>query len=1061
MSHTFWVAALALTYLVCLFGIAHGTDRRRQRGHSPVDNPWVYSLSLGVYCTSWTFYGSVGRASSQGLGFLPIYLGPTLVFLLAPTVLRRLVSFCHSEGVTSVPDLLEALYGRGRAVGTLATFMMLVGVTPYIGLQLKAIGYTFDLLTGRPPAAGVMGDPAFWAALSLSLFAVLFGARSLVATERHEGMVAAVAFESAVKLGAFLLLGAYLTWQVGGGLGEVFSSALARADLSDLFRVGDGGTTSYAQWVSLSVLSAAAVILLPRQFHMLAVENVREDHLQHAAWGFPAYLLLINLLVLPVALVGVLTGATGAPDFFLISMPLSRGHSGLAFLAFLGGFSAATSMVIVSSVALSTMILHHPGASLLGAAFPALQQRGGMDLSRPLLLSKRALILAVILLGYGFKRWIGDSHTLVNIGLLSFSAVVQFAPPVFLGLYWRGARRSGALAGLLLGFLVWGYTLLLPSFAESGWIGTRFIADGPLGWELLRPRALLGLDGLDPWTHALVWSLVCNIGALVGVSFLSRYRGDEGLPAVAGWASREDLETLLARFVGAGTAREVLGALPPRASPQVLLEATERCLAGALGTPSARAITRGFLAWPRERAVEILDIFGGVSGGQAESREALQRRLRELLVLHEAAAVMSKSLHIDTVLSEVLGLIQREFSFEYLAVRLLDEDGTLRIRSFVGLDPDYVNLSAVPPTEDTYFGTCFLRGEPVVLEDASDIDKPVFFGKLTETVPVTSLVHAPMIHEDRVIGVLTAYGTRGPMHFTDEFVSLYAALARQLALAVVNARLYTEVQDYSHAMEGKVRKRTAQLEEANQRLEELNRLKSEFLSTVSHELRTPLTSIRSFSEILLRYGVEDSEKRVKFVRIIHDESERLTRMITNLLDLSKIEAGRHEIRLIAVPAREALGEAVEAARPLFSERAVAVDVHVEAELPAVLADRDALRQVLANLLSNAAKFSPEGSRVTVTARRRGFKAVVSVADQGTGIPRDRLAELFDRYTQVRDPEKAHPLGTGLGLSISRDIVQKMGGVIWVESEPGKGASFSFTLPLAGPGTGLPPTAAPA
>ncbi|HSH68608.1 MAG TPA: ATP-binding protein, partial [Deferrisomatales bacterium] len=817
-------------------------------------------------------------------------------------------------------------------------------------------------------------------------------------------------------------------------------------------RVGDGGPTSYAQWVSLSVLSAAAVVLLPRQFHMLAVENVREEHLLHATWGFPAYLLLINLLVLPVALVGVLTGATGAPDFFLISMPLSRGHSALAFLAFLGGFSAATSMVIVSSVALATMILHHPGASLLGAASPSLQ-RSRMDLSRPLLLSKRVMILAVILLGYGFKRWIGDSHTLVNIGLLSFSAVVQFAPPVFLGLYWRGARRSGALAGLLLGFLVWGYTLLLPSFAESGWIGTRFLTEGPLGWGLLRPQALLGLDGLDPWTHALVWSLVCNGGAFLGVSFLSRYRADDGQPAVGGWASREDLETLLARFVGPGTAREVLGELPLRASPQALLEATERCLAGALGTPSARAITRGFLALPRERAVEILDIFGGVSGEQSESREALQRRLRELLVLHEAAAVMSKSLHIDTVLSEVLGLIQREFGFEYLAVRLLDEDGMLRIRSFVGLDPGYVSLSAVPPTEETYFGTCFLRGEPVVVEDARDIDKPVFFGKLTETVPVTSLVHAPMIYEDRAIGVLTAYGTRGPMHFTDEFVSLYAALARQLALAVVNARLYTEVQDYSHAMEEKVRKRTVQLEEANQRLKELDRLKSEFLSTVSHELRTPLTSIRSFSEILLRYGVDDAEKRSRFVSIIRDESERLTRMINELLDLSKIEAGRHEIQPVAVPAREALEAAVEAARPLFSERGVEVDVVAEAELPAVLADRDALRQVLANLLSNAAKFSPERGRVTVAARRRGFKAVVSVADQGPGIPRDRLIDVFERYTQVRDPLKAHPLGTGLGLSISRDIVEKMGGVIWVESEPGKGTSFSFTLPLAGPGQG--------
>jgi signal transduction histidine kinase/Na+/proline symporter len=1059
---TFWVALLGLGYVLGLFVIAYAADEARSRGRSPVDNPWVYSLSLAVYCTSWTFYGSVGRAAAQGLGFLPIYLGPTLVFLLAPTVLRRLVVHCRAEGVTSVPDLLESLYGKGRLLGALATVILVAGVTPYIGLQLKAVGYTFDLISGRQPSPELLGDASFWAALGLAWFAVLFGARSLVTTERHEGMVAAVAFESAVKLAAFLILGAYITWGIGGGLGSLFSRALEKPELAHLFLLGGGSGTSAAQWLSLSVMSAAAVVLLPRQFHMLAVENMRDDHLLPAAWIFPAYLFLINLLVLPVAVVGLLEGVPGSPDFYMISLPLSEGRTGLAFLAFLGGFSAATSMVIVSAVALSTMILHHPGIALLGGFSTALGRLGQADLSRHLLFAKRLVILGVVLLGYAFNRWIGESHTLVNIGLLSFSAVTQFAPAVFFGLYWKGGRREGAVAGLALGFAVWGYTLLLPSFVESGWVPAGFLEDGPWGIGLLRPRSLFGLEGLDQWTHALVWSLVFNLGGYLAVSLgvSSRRRlAEADVDARAAWASRDDLENLLTRFVGPMQAKAVLGTLGPRTSPQAMVEAAERCLAGALGTPSARMVIQSFLAWPRDQSVEILDVFGRVSRSLAESRDTLERQLRELMVLHEASSALAGSLDIDSVLGQVLHLIHREFGFEYLAVRLLDDDGKLRIRNHVGLDPAYIGISAVPPSEETYFGTCFLRGEPVVLEDARQVEKPLFFRQLTQNVPVTALIHAPMLHEGRSIGVLTAYGTRGPMHFTEEFVSLFAAMANQLALAVVNARLYAEVHAYSQAMEEKVRERTAELEAANARLRELDRLKSDFLSTVSHELRTPLTSIRSFSEILLRYDVDNPEQRRKFIGIISAEADRLSRMINELLDLSKIEAGRVEFNVEPVGLEQAILKALDVARPLFAERGVIARPDVEKGMALVLADPDRLQQVLANLLSNAAKFAPPESEVLVSGRRRGGFAVVSVADRGTGIPHDRREEVFERYRQVRDPQKAHPLGTGLGLSISREIVERLGGQIWVESEPGEGATFSFTLPLAAPldeSTPIPP-----
>ena len=579
--------------------------------------------------------------------------------------------------------------------------------------------------------------------------------------------------------------------------------------------------------------------------------------------------------------------------------------------------------------------------------------------------TKRAVIFGVVLLGYAFKRWIGESYTLVATGLLSFSAVVQFAPAVLLGLYWKGGTRTGALAGLAAGFGVWTYTLLLPSFVDSGWVNESLLTHGPWGIELLRPRALFGLQGFDTWTHALIWSMVFNMGAYFTFSLLTSQPGEEAprseLPAA--WATRADLEGLLARFVGARTAQDVLGALPERSSPQVLLEATERCLASALGAPSARMIINSTLAWPRDRAVEILDVFGGVSKTLAESRDALERRLRELVVLHEASHALSRSLDIDTLLQEVLLLIKREFGFEHLAVRLLDEDGILRIRSHVGLMADYVAASAMVPSRETYFGICFLDARPVVVGDTREIDKPLLFSKLVKDVPVSAFIHAPMTYEGRVIGVLTAYATRGPMHFTDEFVELFAALANQLAMAAVNAQLYAEVQAYSHAMEEKVARRTAELEKANARLLELDRLKSDFLSTVSHELRTPLTSIRSFSEILLRYDVDDAEKRKKFVGVIHNEAERLTRMINDLLDLSKIEAGRLELYPEPLELEPVFSRALGTTQPLFAEKGIKVASEIEAGLPPVYADADRLHQVLTNLLSNAVKFSPEGGTI--------------------------------------------------------------------------------------------------
>lgn len=442
-------------------------------------------------------------------------------------------------------------------------------------------------------------------------------------------------------------------------------------------------------------------------------------------------------------------------------------------------------------------------------------------------------------------------------------------------------------------------------------------------------------------------------------------------------------------------------------------------------------------------ALAAFVLMGRLAAGRAE----LERRLRDLSVLHEASGILAASLDLDKLLDSILGLIKREFGFQHLAIRLLNERGHLEVRASIGMDRDYIEATRIIPTRSTMFGRAFLDAKAVVVRDTREAPPSSHYEMLRRFIPVTALVHIPMIHEDKPIGVLAAYSTRGPEKFTDQFVALLQALANQLALAVVNANLYKQVRSASLVMEERVRQRTAELEAANERLRELDRLKSEFLSNVSHELRTPLTSIQSFSEIFLRYDVDDLAKRRRFAEIINDEAQRLTRMINDLLDLSKIEAGKLEVNLQPVDLVKLIEKSLNSTEALFSKSRLEIERQFDKNIPMVFADPDRLVQVINNLLGNAAKFAPDGSTITVRARWRGRFALVSVTDEGPGIDPRKVKEIFDRYTQLRDPRKHQSLGTGLGLSISRDLVERLGGYIWVESSPGRGATFSFSVPL--------------
>ena len=1077
---TAWsIAPVGLAYVLGLFAIAYYVDRRAREGQSLIDSPVIYSLSLAVYCTSWTFYGSVGRAVASGVGFLPIYLGPTLMALTWWFVLRKTVRIAKANNITSIADFLGSRYGQSTVLGGVVAVIAVVGITPYIALQLKAISQTFEVLLHYPsiptdlvPSASrpFYADTAFGTAVVLTAFGIMFGARDLDSSRRHEGLVATIAFESLVKLLAFLAVGVFVTYMAFDGLRDIFERVARRPEHARM--LGGDPAFSYGDWAALMWLSMMAIMFLPRQFHMAVIGNTRERHIKTAMWMFPVYLLLINLFVLPIALGGVLTlpeAPATAADYFVLTLPMAHQQQGLALFAFIGGISAATGMVIVESIALSTMILNN-------LVVPSLVRRGmTRDISGLLINSKRVAIALTIFLGYTYYHLIGESYTLVNIGLISFAAVAQFAPAFFGGLYWRRATRAGALAGLGTGFVVWCYTLLLPSFVRSGWIPESLIEAGPFEVAWLRPEQLFGVTGLGFWAHTVFWSLAGNVIAFALVSLYTRPSALESAQAerfvgvFAPEASRlpgpvrpheltpQGLEELVAKFMGRDRTQAAFRAffeardirdrtVSTEADRRELLQFVERTLSGAVGTASAQAILEGLGQAATGHFETIFDVFGKVSQSLEQSREDLQRRVRELSLLNEATRRIASTLNPSAMMNGIVRLLRQEFEFDLLTIRLLDADGRLRIESHLGLPPSADLSVGDPVSRETYFGECFLENRVVVVEDAALIRKPVVFPTREAPEP-RSFVHVPIAVEERPIGVLSAYSSTGRVYFSPEFLQFLRTLAVQLGLGIQHAQHYRELGDLSQELEGKVRQRTAELEEANRRLTELDRLKSDFVSTVSHELRTPLTSIRSLSESLLS-GVDiPQERRYQFLAIITQESQRLSRMINQLLDLSRIEAGKMEWLLQPVDLGEIVAHAVEINRSLFDDKAIDLTFAPADSAMAVLADRDKIIQVLTNLLSNAAKFTPPGGRVRIRAFVENGQAAVEVEDTGIGIPSEQIEAIFERFRQVGDTLTSKPGGAGLGLPISREIVNHHGGTLTVRSVVDQGACFLMMLPL--------------
>jgi Na+/proline symporter/nitrogen-specific signal transduction histidine kinase len=846
------VIAAAFAYLLALFALAAWADRRAAAGRSVIGNAWVYALSMGVYCSAWTYFGSVGRAAAGGLAFLPIYLGPTLAMVLAWSVLRKMVRIARQYRITSIADLIASRYGHSRVLGGAVTLIALVGVVPYIALQLKAIAGGYAVMTGTPPVSGDWwADHTLYVALLLAGFTVAFGARHLDNSERHEGLVAAIAAESVVKLVAFLAVGIFVVWGLFSGPDELFARG---AGLPALKPPAEGGP-----WFAMLVLAMFSVLLLPRQFQVMVVENVDEGHIRRAAWAFPAYLLLINMFVLPIALAGLVLGRAD-PETFVLSLPLAGGAPALALAAFIGGLSAATGMVIVEATAVSTMVCNDLVLPLL------LPHLGPQRAPGPVLLAiRRSVIIVLLLLGYVYFRVAGEAYALVSIGLISFAAVAQFAPALLGGLYWKGATKAGALAGLAAGALLWVYTLMLPSIARSGWMPDGWLQAGLFGLSWLRPERLFGLGGMDNLTHALFWSLLLNAGLYVGVSLLrppSAREAASGLRFVevfeqssesrVFWRGRvhvQALQALVARFLGAQRAATLFEGAGAQADAQ-LVQRAETQLAGAIGSASARVMIASVA---EEETLELADV-----------------------------------------------------------MRIVDEASELR--------------------------------------------------------------------------------------------------------------------------------------HVNERLQSLDRLKDDFMSSVTHELRTPLTSIRALAELMRDDPAMQAAQREQFLGIVVGESERLSRLVNQVLDLAKIESGHAEWHNVEIDLPALLIQAAQTTAELFNERGARLELQLPDSAPALRADADRLLQVLLNLLSNAAKFVPaQTGHVVLRLTCDADAARVEVEDNGPGVPLEQQALVFEKFRQGGDA-RARPQGTGLGLPISRQIIEHFGGRLWLQNREQGGACFGFSLP---------------
>jgi PAS domain S-box-containing protein len=975
--------AILLAYLVFLFLVAAAAERFGRRLRAPRLRTLTYVLAVSVYCTAWTFYGSVGLAANRGLEFLAIYLGPALIALTWPTLLRRLVRVAKEQRITTISDFIASRYGKSAGLGTLVAALVVCGMIPYIALQLKAVSATFRMMIREDSVLSGF-DPALLVAATLALFGILFGARNLDFTRQQTGLMTAVAVESIVKLVAFLLVGTFVTWGLFDGFGSIFTRIADHPTWAPLLTLGAPPAASYTRWAAMLLVSMLAVMLLPRQFHVLVVQNPDERDVATAAWAFPLYLLAINVFVLPIAFGGLLTfGGSHDADSFILALPLGAGADVTAVAVFLGGFSAATAMIVVDSLALSKMISND-------IVLPFVLRRWRLaEVYWVSLASMRLGILVVVALGFLWARVEAGQFLLVEMGLLSFIAVAQCAPAALLGLYWRRGNRKGAFAGISLGFALWFYTLIIPALVKEGVIPAALLQTGLLGLDWLRPTAFLGLEGLDTISHGVFWSLFGNAGAYVLVSVLTTQDADERSQAAAfvggpdadpgrtpAILSVPELERLIHLYVAPEEAdailRELLAGKAPRelTLPDLLdlRIRLERLLAASLGGAAARYIIEDRFTISKAEARQLVESFQAIERSLRRSEELLASVVESVDDCIFTTDVDGRLITLNAAGRRLLGLTAAEAaSRAYLDV--LDEDDRRRVG-------------------------------------------PAITRAVAEGRPWRGAVHG-----------LTRGGRRFPAHLA---VSCVVG-ARRTVLGAV----------------GVLRDLTEQVA-TQRRLIQREKLASlgEMAAGVAHEIRNPLGGIKMATRLLSSGDVDGGRISQEMAHTILSGIAEIEGIIADLLDYAR------DTRLDCqeYPVARILGPVVEATAGEAARRGVRVSAEgLDADVTAMV-DGPRLRQVFANVLKNGLEATERRADGCLTVRllAREAAAVVEVVDNGTGMrPEDRdriflpffttkptgtglgmaiVKKIMDLHGGEIDIESAPDRGTTIRLVIPRAAV---------------------------------------
>lgn len=1021
-----WILPLiTLVYLGLLFALAFWGDRQEGR-FSPRQRMVLYSLTLAVYFTSWTFYGAVGAAVQSGWSFLPINLGPLLLVFFGHRIWERLILASKAQPVTSIADFIAARYGKAQHLAALVAVFAVIGILPYIALQLKAVAMSVEVMGGHGLSHDIIpGDIALWTALFLALLAILFGTRRLDASEHHLGLMLAIGMESVVKLAALVAVGCF-------ALGTLPDTNLLQDErLQKLVRPGELPHGFMAQ----TLLAFVAFFCLPRQFHVSVVECDDVRHVRGARWLFGGYLLLVTLAVLPIA-VAALTDPRLAginPDIAVLALPLVADQPALAMLVFLGGFSAATGMVIVATVALSTMVSND-------LVIPALWRIKSLRLGERrqikglLLATRRLSIIVIALLGYGCYRLINEFEQLATIGLLAFAAMAQFAPAIVGGLFWRGGSRHGVTAGLCAGFGLWLYTLLLPALGKSGGHTPEWIQQGPLGLDWLRPESLFNLSGWDSLTHGVFWSLLANISLFVLISlryrptlneqiqatpFLDPYATPSAPVSPAEWERLplSELQDLAARIVGEGPAHQAFQTFARnrnetldgrRHASAPWWQFTERLLAGAIGAPSARAMITSTLRGSGMEIGQVMSLLDQTS--------QLQRFNRDLL-----STMMENITQGISVVDAELRLV----AWNRRYMELFDYPPEL---VYVGCPvSDLIRFNAQ-------------RGEC----GPGDIDEHV--RKRVEYMRAGSPHVFERVRSDgRVIEMRGQPIPGGGFVTTFTDVSHFKRTEQALA-------------DAKQALEQRVEERTQQLraalgaqEAAKQQAVEANLSKTRFIAAASHDLLQPMNAARLFVTALQQQAGDKAGER-ELVQQIDSSLHGAEELLSALLEISRLDAGALTPNITPV----SLDDLFESMRGQFAALAERrnLQLHIVRTQAWVSSDRQWLRRILQNLLSNALRYTRHG-RVIMGVRRTAGGLRIEVWDTGPGIPPSKQTQIFEEFHRGGEASPWGEKGMGLGLATVDRMARLLGHTVAVRSAPGHGAVFSVTLPRAAAAPALP------